>query len=86
MRRFLTLCRYSFNDNRVSHTDFRSFSNLTTTFHRDTPYLLVYRRVGAELADEAPTRPLQPIHRLIVTRDNDKFLKVTNPCFTPVIC
>lgn len=68
---------YLFNDARVSHAKYSSFSNVTRRFQKDTPYLLVYKRL--ELDSHKPQYDADPPLRVdlrdAVNKDNTQYLK-----------
>ncbi|CAG5118563.1 unnamed protein product [Candidula unifasciata] len=68
---------YSFNDSRVSHATFDSFSNVTKKFSKDTAYVLIYRKLACEdLVLGANVEPvLRSDLRDAVIKDNELYLK-----------
>lgn len=69
---------FMFNDNRVSHASFSSFQQISHRFTKDTPYVLVYKRlnVGYNEASSVVDPPLRADLRETVSKDNIQFLKV----------
>ena len=75
-----------FNDSRVSHATYASFSNVTRRFQKDTPYVLVYRKLSLDSHDAQPPSssstaanaepPLSQELRDAVNKDNTQYLKV----------
>ncbi|XP_070553223.1 ubiquitin carboxyl-terminal hydrolase 38-like [Ptychodera flava] len=72
---------YLFNDSRVSYSCFKSFSNVTKHFSKDTAYVLFYKRIfdgpdsytGLEATESDP-----PLNRELlseVTKDNQFYLQ-----------
>lgn len=78
---------YLFNDSRVSYAAYKSFSNVTQRFTKDTAYVLFYKRIDMH-ADEhvvdlnesiSPRRvdpPLRADLRAFVNKDNRLYLQV----------
>ncbi|XP_025084985.1 ubiquitin carboxyl-terminal hydrolase 38-like [Pomacea canaliculata] len=68
---------FMFNDNRVSHASFSSFQQISHRFTKDTPYVLVYKRlnVGYNEASSVVDPPLRADLRETVSKDNIQFLK-----------
>ncbi|GFN76534.1 ubiquitin carboxyl-terminal hydrolase 38-like [Plakobranchus ocellatus] len=68
---------YNFNDSRVSHATFETFSNVTKRFSKDTAYVLIYRKLDLNAGVTAPSLDavLRPELRDSVIRDNETFLK-----------
>ncbi|CAL1528323.1 unnamed protein product [Lymnaea stagnalis] len=68
---------YNFNDSRVSHANFETFSNVTKRFSKDTAYVLIYRKIdagGQSLSlNFDPT--LRPDLRDAVIKDNEAYFK-----------
>ena len=79
---------YLFNDGRVSHSSYTSFSNVTKRFGKDTAYVLFYKKMretdvgGASVGkDESicvPSLdpPIRKELREAVAKDNDLYIKV----------
>lgn len=67
-----------FNDSRVSHATYASFSSVTRRFQKDTPYVLVYRKLSLDSHDAQPPvdPPLSQELRDAVNKDNTQYLKV----------
>ena len=82
---------YQFNDSYVSYASYNSFSNVTKKFARDTPYVLLYRKISREDSERKGVDknesictaeidpPLREDLRASVLRDNAKYLQV-NTC------
>ncbi|KAI8761693.1 ubiquitin carboxyl-terminal hydrolase 35, partial [Biomphalaria glabrata] len=68
---------YNFNDNRVSHAHFETFSNLTKRFSKDTAYVLIYRKIDTEPTSVSfiSEPPLRPDLRDAVIKDNETYMK-----------
>ncbi|XP_012936317.1 ubiquitin carboxyl-terminal hydrolase 35 [Aplysia californica] len=68
---------YNFNDSRVSHSSFTSFSNVTKKFSKDTAYVLIYHKLTADGQDQSLSSdpPLRSDLRDAVVKDNEKYLK-----------
>ncbi|XP_076467418.1 ubiquitin carboxyl-terminal hydrolase 38-like isoform X2 [Babylonia areolata] len=65
-----------FNDARVSSMNFSSFQNLGKRFQKDTPYVLVYRKLSLDSEDGQPSElPLRQGLRDAVNKDNSQYLK-----------
>lgn len=79
---------YLFNDSSVSHAHFSSFNNVSQRFTKDTPYILLYKKIsptqaegeGIDLNKSLHTSevdpPLSADLRALVTKDNTFFLQV----------
>ena len=68
-----------FNDARVSGVSFSSFRNLAQRFQKDTPYVLVYKKLSLDSHDaqgEAEPPLSQSLHDA-VSKDNTQYLKVS---------
>ncbi|GAB6026443.1 Ubiquitin carboxyl-terminal hydrolase 35 [Chamberlinius hualienensis] len=71
---------YLFNDSRVQYSDFKSLSNLTQRFAKDTAYLLFYRKMipeeeGVKLYPQLDQSKLRKDLCEEVTQDNLKYLQ-----------
>ncbi|KAK7098092.1 ubiquitin carboxyl-terminal hydrolase 38-like isoform X2 [Littorina saxatilis] len=66
-----------FNDARVSPATYASFSSVTKRFEKDTPYVLVYRKLSLHSQDSKPQGepPLSQELRDEVNKDNTQYLK-----------
>nr|KAG5692010.1 hypothetical protein BaRGS_027655 [Batillaria attramentaria] len=68
---------YLFNDARVSHATYSSFSNVSRRFQKDTPYLLVYKKLELDSheGDTSVEPNLRQELRDTVNKDNTQYLK-----------
>ncbi|XP_076070650.1 ubiquitin carboxyl-terminal hydrolase 38-like [Mytilus galloprovincialis] len=78
---------YLFNDSSVSHAHFNSFSNVTQRFTKDTPYILLYKRITPSQAEGQDIDLNKSLHtsevdppmradlRALVNKDNTFFLQ-----------
>ncbi|KAL8599620.1 hypothetical protein ACOMHN_053679 [Nucella lapillus] len=67
-----------FNDSRVSGVSFSSFRNLGKRFAKDTPYVLVYKKLSLDEGGQAAgpqDPPLRQSLRDMVNKDNSQYLK-----------
>ena len=72
---------FLFNDSRVSYSAYSSFAGVSKRFPKDTPYVLIYKRVSRPCDTVAPVCDLQRKEirqelAEIVNRDNLVFLQV----------
>lgn len=79
---------YLFNDSSVSYAHFSSFSNSSQRFTKDTPYILLYKRITSEQAEGKDVDlnkslhasevdpPMRPDLRALVNKDNMFYLQV----------
>lgn len=70
-----------FNDSRVSHASFETFTDITTRFPKDTPYVLIYKNIN-NAVDSLPNdgnqdEEITQVFMDAVNHDNILFLKVT---------
>ena len=80
---------YLFNDSRVSYSSYRSFSDITQKFGRDTAYVLLYKKIRAEdlitgtvdpnesILTEVTDPPLRRDLRAAVDQDNTDYIMVS---------
>ncbi|XP_059155627.1 ubiquitin carboxyl-terminal hydrolase 38-like isoform X2 [Physella acuta] len=66
---------YNFNDSRVSHAHFETFSNVTKRFSKDTVYVLIYRKIdtGGQSLAIVSDPILRPDLRDAVVKDNEAY-------------
>ncbi|CAG5130849.1 unnamed protein product, partial [Candidula unifasciata] len=68
---------YCFNDRKVSSCTLNSFRNGMKQFSKDTPYVLIYRKlsVGSQSSDADTDPVLSPGLMDVVIKDNEAYLK-----------
>lgn len=67
-----------FNDTRISHATYSSFSSMSRRFPKDTPYVLVYRKLSLDDPAEraaSPELPLGQELREYISKDHAQYLK-----------
>lgn len=74
---------FLFNDSRVSYSAYSSFAGVSKRFPKDTPYVLIYKRVSKPCDTVTPVcdlqhREIRPELAEIVNRDNLVFLQVSS--------
>ena len=79
---------FLFNDSRVSYSAYSAFADVSKRFPKDTPYVLIYKRVGGvtvtpvESSSDASQynlicKEIRPELADIVNRDNLLYLQVS---------
>lgn len=71
---------FMFNDCRVSYTKYSSFSKVSQRFQKDTPYMLVYKKIDLDAQEQRQNVDLQLPQDLrdAVNLDNIEYLKVSH--------
>lgn len=71
---------FLFNDSRVSYSAYSSFSDVSKRFPKDTPYVLIYKRISSfgtvtPVSTDAQAGEIKPELADLVNRDNLLYLK-----------
>lgn len=77
---------FLFNDSRVSYSAYSSFSDVSKRFPKDTPYVLIYKRISSfgtvtPVSTDAQAGEIKPELADLVNRDNLLYLKVRDRSF-----